>query len=857
MMIPIRPLILINPIPIPPRLRSMPLPPRKHPARLLCLASILFFLCTPVGARQPEIRSVNIRGLQIGAKTTLTLDGTDLLPNPRVFLDDQALDAVLDPASTPTRVLLSIPLPETIAPGLGVLRLATGEGFSNSFLVGLDRLPQLPLGDDIAALPAAMHGSVPGSGVLRTAFTGKAGEEVIVEVEARRLGSKLRPVLHVYDSRRVQVATGMPSNTLSGDARVVITLPRDDRYLVELHDLQYAPPGVSFFRLKVGRWQFADLAFPPAVVAGQAASVELLGNVLSGRATIQPSAESDLTPLSWLAAAAASGPPPSIAVSSIPELIEPTTAGPPLPLPGVPVAISGRLNAINQKDRFMLPVTAGMKLVIEVFAERIGSRIDAAFELRNKEGGVLAANDDGPNTTDPRLEFTVPAGLDTLEIVVRDAIDLASEDAIYRLVITSADAPRPGFDIAMKLDALNVPAGEPQVIEAHVTRRGYSGPLQLQVAGLPAGVTVQGNEIPAGADGTLLTFLNAGDAPAQQVTRIKAQSPDGTLVKTINTEAPIDDRTPAWLRDRLALAGAPKPPSPFQIAWSDEASLPQLVLAAKKPVPLKIIRPASTFGPVRLSLITAQPMPKVNGQPNLPLAIRVEQVVEVPVDPAVKTAGDALPPIEKQHAEAVQAAAAAKGAAKVAADAKVADLAAKRTAAETALRDAETKANYQSALSLVIPSILSQPICDISIRAELLNTDRNIVLRTAYARVRRLAVLNPLLIKLASPAVDATLDPATGATVKLMAKIERLAGYTGDVTVTITGLPAGVTGANVAVKADQSDVPIELKIPANFAAEEIKGIKLTATGPPDPLTANLPVKSLDVDVTVKIVKTVK
>ena len=131
------------------------------------------------------------------------------------------------------------------------------------------------------------------------------------------------------------------------------------------------------------------------------------------------------------------------------------------------------------------------------------------------------------------------------------------------------------------------------------------------------------------------------------------------------------------------------------------------------------------------------------------------------------------------------------------------------------------------------------------------------MLRTAYAPVRRLAVLNPLLIKLASPAVDATLDPTTGATVKLMAKIERLAGYTGDVTVTITGLPAGVTGANVVVKTDQSDVPIELKIPANFAAEEVKGIKLTATGPPDPLTANLPVKSLDLDVSVKVIKPVK
>ena len=76
----------------------------------------------------------------------------------------------------------------------------------------------------------------------------------------------------------------------------------------------------------------------------------------------------------------------------------------------------------------------------------------------------------------------------------------------------------------------------------------------------------------------------------------------------------------------------------------------------------------------------------------------------------------------------VEIAATAQGDAKVAADAKVADLAGKRTAAETALRDAEAKANYQSALSLVVPAVLQESICDISVRAELLNIDRNVVL---------------------------------------------------------------------------------------------------------------------------------
>jgi len=48
---------------------------------------------------------------------------------------------------------------------------------------------------------------------------------------------------------------------------------------------------------------------------------------------------------------------------------------------------------------------------------------------------------------------------------------------------------------------------------------------------------------------------------------------------------------------------------------------------------------------------------------------------------------------------------------------------------------------------------------------------------------------------------------------------------------------------NAAVKADQTDFAIELRFPANFAAGEVKGIKLIATGPPDPQTGNQPIRT--------------
>ena len=817
-------------------------------------------------ARPPEIRNVNVRGFQIGQPTVVTIDGVELLPAPKLWLNATAVDAAIDDKqSNANRLVLTATLPNETNPGVAQLRLATSDGVSNSVTVALDRLPQLPISETIAALPASLHGSVPGSGVSKTSFTGKVGEDVLIEVEAKRLGSKLRPVVHLYDAQRVQVAWALPSRTLAGDCRIATKLARDGQYTIEIHDLQYAPPGVSFFRLKVGQWQFADLAFPPAVTRGQEIALELLGTAGGAKLPFKAPADGDVIPTAFLNPQAASGPPPSVLLSSMTELVESNvaTGGSPVvsqasstgepPVPTIPVAISGRLDVPGQLDQYRFVVTPGAKLTFEVFAERLGSRIDPVLELRNKDGGVLASNDDGPMSIDPRLEFTVPAGLDTLIVVLRDALEIANEQAIYRLVVTNADKSAPEVTATAKSDVTNIASGESQVFEVNVSRRGYDGPLQLSLGQLPPGVTAAGTEIPAGASGTLLTLTGAGDAASQLVTSLMLKSPDGAVSARVRTDAPADDRTPVWLREQFAIAATPKSATPFQVAWADAQPMTQLALMSKPAIPVKFVRPPGMLGPVRLTLVTSQLEPRVNNQPNLILALRPERVVEVPVDPPVQAAMTALTALNTQLAEAVKQAAVAQGDAKIAADAKVVDLTTKKTAAEAALRDAEAKAPSTSELALVIPSVLPESSCDVAIKAELLNPERNIVLRTAYSAVRRLPVLNPMAVKLSGPTtIEQTLDPKVGAVVKLTGKIERLATFKGDVNLTLTGQPGGVAITNAAVKADQTDFALELRFPANFVASEVKGIKLIATGPPDPLSGNQPIRT-EFELIVKLV----
>ncbi|MSS99884.1 MAG: hypothetical protein EXS29_01035, partial [Pedosphaera sp.] len=57
--------------------------PSAH--RSLFALALGAMLAAPLSAAPPEVRSVDIRGLRISGTNTLTFDGANLLPNPRLL----------------------------------------------------------------------------------------------------------------------------------------------------------------------------------------------------------------------------------------------------------------------------------------------------------------------------------------------------------------------------------------------------------------------------------------------------------------------------------------------------------------------------------------------------------------------------------------------------------------------------------------------------------------------------------------------------------------------------------------------------------------------------------------------------
>jgi hypothetical protein len=747
-----------------------------------CLALIVFLAASGLDAAEPAIRNLDIRGLRVGGTTTLVIDGDDLGTAPRLLLPFPAKQT-LQPKSTDKRASFEIILGD-VEPGYHHLRVVSESGVSLPVVIGVDRLPQQLLTPS-SDLPAALHGSVSGGTTVESKFQGKAKQKVMIEVEAHRLGSKLRPVVHLISPKKLQIGWSWPSPSLFGDTRLEAVLPEDGVYVISLHDMEYAAPAPSFFRLKIGEWSAVDQVFPSFVSADSAAKVQLLGPGEPVGVDVKTSKGIAFLPIAWPKAGLWSGPRPFVTVTSRPELVnQPATDK--FSLPQGPVAVSGRLIVPYAEDRYQLAVAPGKKVKLEVFAERIGSPLDAALVVRNDKGDQLARAEDSPGTLDPTLEYAVPDKVTSILVGVVDAQGRGGPRSTYHLVI-DPQPPSPaqeGFRLFTPVQRISLPIGGRIVVPVQVDRKS-AGKIDLAAA-LPAGLKLEGAVIPEGADGTLLTLGRAEAAFEPVITTWRGRG-TGDEATVVLKGHPLERLQP-WLATEIALAPTTAKASEFVIDWRGLAPEAALVPGSKLALPVKIERTDPKTS-VKLTLMTSQITPVVNNQPDPNKALRQEKPVEMPV--------------------------------------KVAD----------------------GEVIALVPAELSAPVYDVTVQAELLAPDKK-VLATTFAPVRRMQVRLPLALKLEGPArIETPFDPKKGATVKIQGKLERKDGLKADVALALAGLPAGAKADAVTLKGDATDFALNVFFPPNIAPGEFSALKLSASFAPDAKQPNIRVRSRDVEVT--------
>ena len=121
-------------------------------------------------------------------------------------------------------------------------------------------------------------------------------------------------------------------------------------------------------------------------------------------------------------------------------------------------------------------------------------------------------NDDGGSRfggKDSRLHFEAPAD-GTYFLRLRDVRGLEGERFAYRLTVRE---PAPDYSVSFDPKSFNIPRGGRVSVTVTADRRdGFEGPIDVELVGLPRGLSSAAGRIPAGADTTVLMIAAAPDA---------------------------------------------------------------------------------------------------------------------------------------------------------------------------------------------------------------------------------------------------------------------------------------------------------------------------------------------------------
>ena len=261
----------------------------------------------------PSLSKIWPVGMERGSTATFTLDGRNLSGAKAVIFDAPGITAKITqitdlpeeaavrkfstaaavPQAKKQSALLEITVAKDVPPDVYRFRVQTPLGTTNMVPLAIGSLPEVKKSEKSgntassqpAVLPATLVGTIAAPGDSdRYAFDGKAGEDVVFEVIASKLGSRLESLLALSDSSgRVLAEAGRHDN--SPDAALKYRLPQDGKYTLTISDREGSGGKDDYYRVDAGALPYITRYFPLGVRAGETVSVAVEGVNLGGSAS--------------------------------------------------------------------------------------------------------------------------------------------------------------------------------------------------------------------------------------------------------------------------------------------------------------------------------------------------------------------------------------------------------------------------------------------------------------------------------------------------------------------------------------------------------------------------------------------
>ena len=564
----------------------------KYFLRFIFLALPFSFSLTAV---EPLISSLLPRGGKIDSSQEVVVRGKRLDKTVEFFFYSEGISVSKIVSDKPSLIKASFDISKEAALGQHKLRIRTEEGLSNlyTFWVGpyanvkelepnseFDQAQQIPINSTVNGVSLSED-------VDFYEINASKGQRISVEVEAIRLSGPLfDPYVAVLDDKRFEIATSDDSELLLQDSTLSVIAPRDGVYRVEVRESSYRG-GTSFqYRLHVGNFPRPLTVFPAGGEAGKTHEFTFLGDskgTFKAQVALPASDSPDVFPYHHREGLLVSPSPNLLRISPFPSLreVEPNQSRKVATATelSLPLAFDGIIEEDGDIDYFSFHAQKGQRYYIKALARAVASPLDPVLNLYDADGKSLVGNDDSSNGPDSLITYTFPKTAKYL-LRIKDHLNKGSSRHVYRIeshrLAAQATASIPMFrnrDTQTR-QMLPIPRGNQVATSLTISRKSFSGDLDVLAGNLPPGVTMEAPPVDGAFSGSPILLRASKDAPL-------GQSPVDLSLVHENSEKKV--KVMGGFKHEIALVYGP----PNNRSYYD-TKVERLAVAVVDPIPFKI-----------------------------------------------------------------------------------------------------------------------------------------------------------------------------------------------------------------------------------------------------------------------------
>ena len=495
-------------------------------SRNILLVILFLLLTTPLYAQRLTMGYLYPAGGQVGTTVEIEAGGLNINRATKVIFSHPGIKGELKPVdevankkrrrrrlndqSSPQladKIKIVITIDKSVPCGLYDLRLQGAKGVSNmlpfevaSYPNMLERksAPRVKTSkiNEVHSLPAVLCGYVRPGEVDAFRFEGKKGETIVAAVKARQFVPYIadavpgwfQPVIKIEDSRGREVAYSDDYHHYV-DPVIIVTLPKDDKYTLRIHDAIYRGREDFNYRIHLGVIPFVTGRYPAYGVAGKRVKQEIEGVNLGAKKITTKVKTEGYNQLTFTNNIGTSNAVPFYTLPKGSKLVQFPKEGARLTLA---TAISDSLTADAKIKRYKISAFRGEPIIVDLIGRRNGSLIDATMRLKNEAGKVVAKADDTEDPVqglmtfhaDPVLKYT-PRRDEELILEVVDLHRRHGKDFHYLL---KRHEQLPSFNAFVSPANITISSGGTASFRVDVTGR-LKRPAHLVVNGLPKGST--------------------------------------------------------------------------------------------------------------------------------------------------------------------------------------------------------------------------------------------------------------------------------------------------------------------------------------------------------------------------------